>query len=102
MRPVGAAIPIGRVAIIALDPVEIGVDPSAGLVVLRLRQAVRFIPFALGFMPKRPQSGVQSVWRLVLAERVLKFLNIHRGFFPHGARVGCEFIPIRAGALIEN
>ena len=45
MRPVGAAIPIARVAVIAFDPVELGVDPSAGLVVVRLRQAVRFVPF---------------------------------------------------------
>ncbi len=60
MRFTGTAVPVTGIVIVALDPMQIGVHPSASFIILSLSQPVRLMPIALCLVPQRLQRTLDA------------------------------------------
>ena len=58
------AIPVGRVASVALLAMKVGVDPGAVAAVVILRDLMRAVPIAAGFEQESAEQGGQVSRRL--------------------------------------
>ena len=67
MRFTGTAVPVTGIAVVALDPMQIGVHPRASLIILSLSQPVRLMPIALCLVPQRLQRTLDAFgWSVVI------------------------------------
>src|SRR4051812_40624627 len=81
--PAGAAVPVPGVAEVALDPVQVGVDPGAlavGLVLLG--DAVRPLPITFRQVPERQQRPAQATRPRVAGEGSLEAREVVHGGAP--------------------
>ena len=67
MRFTSTAVPEAGIAVVALDPMQIGVHPRASLIILSLSQPVRLMPVALCLVPQRLQCTLDAFgWGVVI------------------------------------
>ena len=72
-----APVPVAGVALIALDPVQMGMDPGRSLVALGLDDPVGCVPLALALVPQGRQGRTQPFRRCVVPDRRFECLYIH-------------------------
>ena len=71
-RTSGTPVPVGRVAEVALDPMQVRVDPGAGGIgLVLLDDAMGSVPVALAEMPQRAERSVEACRRRLADERGL-------------------------------
>ena len=71
-RASGTPVPVGRVAEVALDPMQVRVDPGAGGIgLVLLDDTMGSVPVALAEMPQRAERSVEAFRRRLADERGL-------------------------------
>lgn len=82
----GAPVPVAGIACVAFHPMQMGVDPGAGAIVLSLSKVVSPIPVAPCLVPQRLQRQAQPAWRRLLPQCLFECVQIHRAFDPRQIR----------------
>jgi len=82
--PPGPGVPIGRIAIVALLAMQIGMDPGPVAGRVRLGHLVGLFPVSVRVMPERQKGRACSGWRFGLGfcRGYPEFLGRHGGLLP--------------------
>src|SRR5437763_3632965 len=73
----GTAVPAAGIALVALDPMQIGMRPGALLVMRILAAAMRLVPITLGLPPQRLRRAADPGRRRRPGDRRFELLELH-------------------------
>ena len=73
----GTAIPVAGIGLVALDAVEVGMDPRRRLALVVLHDPVRLVPLAFGGVPHRSHRAGEPGRRLGLCRGGAKSTSVH-------------------------
>jgi hypothetical protein len=75
--PASAAVPVGRVGIVARFAMQIGMDPGTGWALILLSRLVGSRPVALGIPPQAGKGETYLARRRLVSQRVAELLQGH-------------------------
>src|SRR5439155_21341330 len=84
----GSPVPVSGIAGVALLAMKIGMDPTAGGILLGLSTFMRLVPVPLGIPPQGLQGQAQAFRWLVGRLRILEGAQIHLRILVEAAVIG--------------